>query len=153
MPQGFVTARSATEHATAKEVGVKEQAAIDSNGAEPPDAENAVLCDDPPKAGGTLRLANPATRGRKAATKNDAVGRPPQVLVPYEPVAILPARTQRAARPPPLTKTNTEAAATSSTSKPTQNGGSGFVRANGGAWSHHATDLLGMQRPKGRQGA
>ncbi|KAG9254002.1 uncharacterized protein F5Z01DRAFT_655702 [Emericellopsis atlantica] len=148
VPHSFSTAADAL---AAKDTG-KDQPAADSHGDDSIDAADGVSGDDPPKAAGTLRLANPATRGRKAATKNDAVGRPPQVLVPYEPVvAGPPPRLQRAARPP-VTKMNTEAVA-SSTSKTIAGERPGFSKANGGAWSHHATDLLGMERPKGRQRA
>ncbi|KAI6780485.1 uncharacterized protein J7T54_000124 [Emericellopsis cladophorae] len=113
VPHGFSTAADAL---AAEDTG-KDQPAAYSHCYDAVDAADSVSCDDPPKAAGTLRLANPATRGRKAATKNDAVGRPPQVLVPYEPVvAGRPPRSQRAARPP-LTNTNTEAAA-SPTSRP-----------------------------------
>jgi hypothetical protein len=80
------------------------------------------------------RLANPATRGKKAASKADAAGRAPQSVVPVDPV------TSTLARLPEAKPTTGESA-----SLP------GFSKANGGAWSRHAYDLLGIDRPKGRK--
>ncbi|KFH43799.1 hypothetical protein ACRE_054290 [Hapsidospora chrysogenum ATCC 11550] len=76
------------------------------------------------------RIANPATRGKKAASKADAAGRAPQNVVPVDPVNLTRAK-------PPET-------AGGSASLP------GFSKANGGAWSRHAHDLLGIDRPKRR---
>lgn len=80
-------------------------------------------------------IVNPATRGRKAARKQDAAGQVPQAIVPFE--APQPARPPRA-KP----------------ADPKKSDGSlpGFTSANGGAWSKHAEDLLGMTRPGSRKG-
>lgn len=75
------------------------------------------------------KLSNPATRGRKAARKGDAAGQPPRTIVQFETGASRCTSASTAAAPEPRT------------SLP------GFVRANGGAWSRHAEDLLGMTRP------
>ncbi|KAJ4140468.1 hypothetical protein NW768_001829 [Fusarium equiseti] len=82
-----------------------------------------------------LRIPNPATRGKKAARKQDAAGLPPQALVQLDHLApshVAPAN-------PPL-KPNLVS------NKP-QSELPGFCKANGGAWSRHAEDLLGMTRP------
>ncbi|KAF5621492.1 hypothetical protein F52700_10912 [Fusarium sp. NRRL 52700] len=84
------------------------------------------------------RIVNPATRGRKAARKQDAAGLPPQTLVQFEPATssrIAPAQPPR--RVPPLNNVP-------------QSELPAFCRANGGAWSRHAEDLLGMTRPMRR---
>lgn len=97
-------------------------------------------------AAGKPLIANPATRGKKAARKEDAAGQTPQCLVPFEPVrpvraqakptsftpAILRNAPPRVAGPAPVV------APTSSTA---------FATGSGGAWSKHAEDLLGMTRP------
>lgn len=79
------------------------------------------------------KLSNPATRGRKAARKEDAAGKLPQTIVQLEPVA---------PQLPKITKTL----------PPQERTGElpGFAKANGGAWSRHAEDLLGMSRPADR---
>lgn len=79
------------------------------------------------------RLSNPATRGRKAARKEDAAGKLPQTIVQLEPVA--PQRPKITKTLPPQEKTSELP---------------GFAKANGGAWSRHAEDLLGMSRPADR---
>lgn len=81
----------------------------------------------------TTRLANPATRGRKAASEADAAGRIPESFVSFDPI-LAPTKP---AEPKPAPK--------EPASLP------GFSKANGGAWSRHAEDLLGMDRPKGRK--
>lgn len=86
------------------------------------------------------RLINPATRGKKAARKQDAAGLPPQPMVQLDPTATVQPRIVPAV----------QAAATKrvpSGSHATQPALPGFSRANGGAWSRHAEDLLGMTRP------
>ncbi|KAF4508860.1 hypothetical protein G6O67_005191 [Ophiocordyceps sinensis] len=88
-----------------------------------PDADN----------GPRPRMSNPATRGKKATRKEDAAGHPLQNLVPMEPAA--PAR---AAPAPTVEPKRPESVLP------------GFSRANGGAWSKHAEDLLGMTRPTER---
>lgn len=75
------------------------------------------------------RLRNPASRGKKAAKKEDAAGQLPQTLVQLEPTA--PTRVGAPKAP--------------SSRNPSIS--SGFTTANGGAWSVHAEDLLGMTRP------
>lgn len=77
----------------------------------------------------TPRLCNPATRGKKAAKKEDAAGQLPQTMVQLEPVA--PTRVGA----PKAPSSRKSSALT------------GFTKANGGTWSVHAGDLLGMTRP------
>ncbi|KAG5955574.1 hypothetical protein E4U58_007022 [Claviceps cyperi] len=79
------------------------------------------------------KIANPATRGKKAARKTDAAGQAPQYVVPFE-----PPQPVRLVQKPKL---------------PEPNGAlSGFSTAKGGgAWSAHAEDLLGMTRPTGKR--
>ncbi|CAJ0548343.1 Ff.00g050970.m01.CDS01 [Fusarium sp. VM40] len=81
------------------------------------------------------RIVNPATRGRKAARKQDAAGLPPQPLV-----QLAPTTDSRAVLATPF-KATTPAATMPQSELP------GFCKANGGAWSRHAEDLLGMTRP------
>lgn len=86
------------------------------------------------------RLANPASRGRKAASKEDAAGQAPRVVVAFEPPA----------------PTTGRGPATSTTSMSDPDGENkkhnvvypGFSSARGGTWSKHAEDLLGMSRPE-----
>ncbi|PFH57982.1 hypothetical protein XA68_14324 [Ophiocordyceps unilateralis] len=70
---------------------------------------------------GRLRIANPATRGKKAARREHAMGRAPQPLVPL--ASADPARAQ-------------PAAVTITVLEPEEERGGlpGFSRANGGAW-------------------
>lgn len=102
---------------------------------------------------GPRRIANPASRGRKAATKADAAGQPPRVLVPFDttPALAMPPRAPRA----PVQQHHhhqqqqeaqhiQQTVVASKTSLPA------FAKANGGAWSRHAYDLLGMSRPGGK---
>ncbi|KAF4451767.1 hypothetical protein F53441_5301 [Fusarium austroafricanum] len=81
------------------------------------------------------RLVNPATRGRKAARKQDAAGLPPQSLVQLE--AVAPSRFAPERVPKKTSPVNN----IPQSELPV------FCRANGGAWSRHAEDLLGMTRP------
>ncbi|KAL4721857.1 hypothetical protein ACLX1H_011048 [Fusarium chlamydosporum] len=81
------------------------------------------------------RIPNPATRGKKAARKQDAAGLPPQALVQSEASA-----SSHIASVNPTHKPNF-------TSHTPQSELPGFCKANGGAWSRHAEDLLGMTRP------
>ncbi|KHO00438.1 uncharacterized protein MAM_01216 [Metarhizium album ARSEF 1941] len=80
-------------------------------------------------------IINPATRGRKAARKEDAAGQVPKTIVPFE--APRHVRPSRAERPEP---------------EKTDQALPGFTSAKGGAWSKHAEDLLGMTRPTGKKG-
>ncbi|KAK0390601.1 hypothetical protein NLU13_0105 [Sarocladium strictum] len=85
-------------------------------------------------AGGTRQISNPATRGRKAAAKKDAAGMAPRTLVQLDPPR--PVILRRGPAPvakPPLRVQNSVVAS--------------FTTANGGAWSKHAQDLLGMTHP------
>ncbi|KAI9163648.1 hypothetical protein HJFPF1_05270 [Paramyrothecium foliicola] len=66
------------------------------------------------------RIANPATRGKKAARKEDAAGLVPQVLVPLDPVAATATLRRPAAAEKP--KANTSILP-------------GFSKASGGTWS------------------
>ncbi|KAG6060325.1 hypothetical protein E4U32_003503 [Claviceps aff. humidiphila group G2b] len=78
------------------------------------------------------KIANPATRGKKAARKTDAAGQAPQYVIPFEP--------PQPVRPVPKARL------------PEPNGAlPGFSTAKGGAWSAHAEDLLGMTRPTGKR--
>ncbi|EWG39949.1 hypothetical protein FVEG_02563 [Fusarium verticillioides 7600] len=85
------------------------------------------------------RIVNPATRGRKAARKQDAAGLPPQTLVQFE-----SATSSRIAPVQPPKKMATPLNNVPQAELPV------FCRANGGAWSRHAEDLLGMTRPTRR---
>ncbi|KAM0368130.1 hypothetical protein ACHAPY_011581 [Fusarium culmorum] len=81
------------------------------------------------------RISNPATRGKKAARKQDAAGLPPQTLVQLETSV-----SSRIVSANSLQKANS-ASDTIRSELP------GFCKPNGGAWSRHAEDLLGMTRP------
>ncbi|KZZ88513.1 hypothetical protein AAL_08071 [Moelleriella libera RCEF 2490] len=76
------------------------------------------------------KIANPATRGRKAAKKQDAAGQAPQTVVPFEPPQPVRAHLKSA---PVRPKADANLP--------------GFSKANGGPWSRDAEDLLGMTRP------
>ncbi|KAJ6442332.1 FAD dependent oxidoreductase [Purpureocillium lavendulum] len=98
------------------------------------------------------RIANPATRGKKAARKEDAAGQAPQSLVPLEPPAIISVRPRVMTRTAANTSTEAEAKKIGGGGGGGGGGGMpGFSKANGGAWSRHAEDLLGMARPTGRR--
>ncbi|KEY65347.1 hypothetical protein S7711_01858 [Stachybotrys chartarum IBT 7711] len=105
---------------------------------EPTIAEEQQTEHTAPTTAAPPRIANPATRGKKAATKEHAAGQVPQVMVPMEPAAT---RRSIAVSAPALTKK----ASGTAVDLP------GFGRANGGAWSRHAEDLLGMTRPEKRR--
>ncbi|PNP74164.1 hypothetical protein FNYG_12538 [Fusarium nygamai] len=79
------------------------------------------------------RIVNPATRGRKAARKQDAAGLPPQTLVQFE-----PATSSRIAPAQPPKKMAAPLNNVPQSELPV------FCRANGGAWSRHAEDLLAV---------
>ncbi|TWU74207.1 hypothetical protein ED733_002767 [Metarhizium rileyi] len=70
-----------------------------------------------------LKISNPATRGRKAARKEDAAGRAPQPIVPFE--------VTHPVRPPRLPEPDQADLALP-----------GFTSAKGGAWSRHAEEML-----------
>ncbi|KAF5684423.1 hypothetical protein FCIRC_3972 [Fusarium circinatum] len=84
------------------------------------------------------RIVNPATRGRKAARKQDAAGLPPQTLVQFEPATssrIAPAQPPKKIAP---------------LNNVPQSELPVFCRANGGAWSRHAEDLLACRGTRKR---
>ncbi|KAF5017689.1 hypothetical protein F66182_10363 [Fusarium sp. NRRL 66182] len=81
------------------------------------------------------RITNPATRGKKAARRQDAAGLPPQAMVQLEPTALSRSAPARPSKQAP------------SKNDVAQSSLPRFCRANGGAWSRHAEDLLGMTRP------
>lgn len=89
------------------------------------------------------QISNPATRGRKAAAKKDAAGMAPRTMVQLDPP-----------RPVFVRKLPTTASANAITTTGIghavvqKNLTSEFATANGGAWSKHAGDLLGMSRPE-----
>ncbi|KAF4119920.1 Protein of unknown function (DUF2439) [Geosmithia morbida] len=111
--------------------------------------------DEQPQKESTTRLANPATRGKKAASRADAAGKAPEIMVPFDPVlsptkiAAPPPKKQLALAPtkvPQLNRSGSSSSSNAQDNKPTDLGG--FTKANGGAWSRHASDLLGITRPK-----
>jgi hypothetical protein len=85
------------------------------------------------------RIANPATRGRKAALKSHAAGQVPQSILPAEPAsAVVSMRPPAAPRPDP---------AAAERPKRTMRF-PGFSSARGGGpWSREAHDLLESARP------
>lgn len=97
---------------------------------------------DAPAVGPTRpKIANPATRGRKAALKSDAAGQVPQSIVPVEPIPAL-----RGVRPPAAP--HPEPAASERPKRKMRF--PGFASAKGGGpWSREAHDLLETTRPGG----
>jgi hypothetical protein len=97
---------------------------------------------DAPTVGPTRpKIANPATRGRKAALKSDAAGQVPQSIVPVEPIPAL-----RGVRPPAAP--HPEPAASERPKRKMRF--PGFASAKGGGpWSREAHDLLETTRPGG----
>ncbi|KAM3554390.1 hypothetical protein ARSEF4850_006480 [Beauveria asiatica] len=113
--------------------------------------------------GGKPRITNPASRGKKAARREDAAGLAPQVMVPFEPVvqpvprmistrpggagmrARIAAVGPMALGPVAPTAAGVPGVAKKAASMP------GFTSASGGTWSRHAHDLLGMNRPERRR--
>ncbi|KAM3508514.1 hypothetical protein MY11210_006689 [Beauveria gryllotalpidicola] len=110
--------------------------------------------------GGKPRIANPASRGKKAARREDAAGLPPQVIVPFEPV-VQPVARMISTRPGGAAGMRARIAAVDPLAlgpvapaaagvpgvAPAAASMPGFTAASGGAWSRHAHDLLGMNRP------
>lgn len=94
----------------------------------------------------TRQISNPATRGRKAASKADAAGQVLQVNVPFDQPQPAPVRKPLASDK--SSPAAAEAAAATSSAVTAEKELPGFAKANGGAWSRHADDLLGMGRPK-----
>jgi hypothetical protein len=115
------------------------QSSIDSH-SKPSDPSSSS---DGRKRNGGRQISNPATRGRKAAAKKDAAGMAPRTMVQLDPpqpmfVRKLPATAGANA----MTTTGIGHAVVR------ENLTSEFATANGGAWSKHAGDLLGMSRPE-----
>uniref|UniRef100_L2FKM4 5'-3' DNA helicase ZGRF1-like N-terminal domain-containing protein n=1 Tax=Colletotrichum fructicola (strain Nara gc5) TaxID=1213859 RepID=L2FKM4_COLFN len=98
-----------------------------------------ILQSEVPKSTKGARLVNPATRGRKAATKSDAAGAVPQSFISANSSLTPPSVT--ASKPDSDKDTGPEEADTSTVHLP------GFSKANGGPWSREAYDLLGCARP------
>jgi hypothetical protein len=89
------------------------------------------------------RIANPATRGRKAALKSHAAGQVPLSIIPADPV---PARVVVGMQQPPAMP-RADPAAPSGRLKRTMRF-PGFASAKGaGPWSREAHDLLESARP------
>ena len=96
------------------------------------------------------RLANPATRGRKAALKSDAAGQAPQsVLPPAEPVAVGMMARPAAVMPPSRLDAAAGAAAANERPKKTMRFPGFSSVKGGGPWSREAHDLLESGRPGG----
>jgi len=86
------------------------------------------------------RIANPATRGRKAALKSDAAGQVPQSILPVEPVPVRVVGMRPAVMPRPDPPANERPKRTMRFP--------GFTSVKeGGPWSREAHDLLGSGRP------
>lgn len=98
------------------------------------------------------KLTNPATRGRKAAKKEDAAGQVPQSIVPFDAVVVKPrvGAPTTAAVPALVKRDSGEEKSKGPGSGSGLGAAAGFTKANGGAWSKHAGDLLGMDRPMGK---
>ncbi|KAK2771304.1 hypothetical protein CKAH01_14364 [Colletotrichum kahawae] len=98
-----------------------------------------ILQKEVPKSTKEAQLANPATRGRKAATKSNAAGAVPQSFIPAISGSILPSVT--ASKPDSGKNPGPVGVGTPTVQLP------GFSKANGGPWSREAYDLLGCARP------
>lgn len=103
--------------------------------------ENATIqvLDAQPAEHARPRIANPATRGRKAALKSDAAGQAPQSILPVEPPPIhATARPAAVPRREPAVNERPKRKMTFP----------GFISAKaGGPWSREAHDLLESGRP------
>ncbi|TGJ78276.1 hypothetical protein E0Z10_g10486 [Xylaria hypoxylon] len=97
---------------------------------EGPSAVTAITTKQP-----TLPIANPATRGKKAAKPSDAAGQMPICPLPAEPV-------ESASLNQKPRKMNVQENHKGSASPMP-----GFSRANGGPWSREAHDLFDFKRP------
>ncbi|KAI1101446.1 hypothetical protein F4804DRAFT_315973 [Jackrogersella minutella] len=86
-------------------------------------------------------VANPATRGKKAAKPSDAAGQVPQCPLPLEAAVGLPLNSGKLENE--KRKSRLEGRSKETTIKPM----AGFVRANGGPWSREAHDLFEFTRP------
>lgn len=86
------------------------------------------------------RIANPATRGRKAALKSDAAGQVPQPILPVEPAPPVRVGMRSGAMPRPDPAVNERPKRTMRFP--------GFTSVKEcGPWSREAHDLLGSERP------
>ncbi|KAJ2897896.1 uncharacterized protein MKZ38_004311 [Zalerion maritima] len=116
------------------------------SGSDPnPDATTKVPVDEvPPKPRQRQKISNPATRGRKAAKKTDAAGRPPESFLPNNPIPPTPPRLKARPQLPSLSGQSRKGYL-----GPPANalGAPGFQRAGGGPWSREASDLLGISKP------
>jgi hypothetical protein len=104
--------------------------------------------EDTTKPARPVLLANPATRGRKAAKETDAAGQIPQTIVPANPI-IEPDRERRR---PIVSLSRASDDIDLMAGEPNHQTSAvkhlpGFSRANGGPWSREAHDLLGSKRP------
>ncbi|UQC89311.1 uncharacterized protein CLUP02_14840 [Colletotrichum lupini] len=91
----------------------------------------------------TTRLENPATRGRKAAQKSDAMGAVPEPVLAANLDAALNRNLGRVGNKSEA-RTSAEVGVVAGEPKKKL---PGFQRANGGPWSKEAHDLLGCTRP------
>jgi hypothetical protein len=82
------------------------------------------------------RIANPATRGKRAAKPSDAAGQMPTCPLATEP----PGRSSVHQNP---SMTDVPGSLSKGTAGPMP----GFIRANGGPWSREAHDLFDFKRP------
>lgn len=89
-----------------------------------------------PRAQPMPRLANPATRGKKAAKASDAAGKMPEVILPAEPPSLF-GRQQ----PSRMSASNSGNGGEPKPELP------GFSKATGGPWSREAHDLFEFTRP------
>ncbi|KAI0012015.1 hypothetical protein F4779DRAFT_120152 [Xylariaceae sp. FL0662B] len=102
-----------------------------------PEENTAVARPQPP----AKVIANPATRGKKAAKPSDAAGQVPQCPLPPEAVVCksLHIETHQNLRKKSGVENQSRGAAPAAMS--------GFTRANGGPWSREAHDLFEFTRP------
>ncbi|KAI5867709.1 hypothetical protein GGS23DRAFT_592995 [Durotheca rogersii] len=113
--------------------------AVEDMQAEVPQSASVTQRQQPPPA--VKPIANPATRGKKAAKPSDSAGQVPQCPLPPESTTgtVVPPRTRgdnrAVARPGGRANQSAIAPLT------------GFKRANGGPWSREAHDLFEFTRP------
>jgi hypothetical protein len=106
----------------------------------PPGEKNIDMSSGNGPTNPPYRIANPATRGRKAALKSHAAGQVPRSILP-PPDPVLPRPNLR-----PLADTRLDSAGNDRPKRKMHF--PGFVSAKeGGPWSKEADDLLGIGRP------